>query len=434
MRLSVSHQPVWMVLAAVLCAASIWIYANRVLIPHQLHYAEAHGTTRGNFSDLYPRWVGTRELLLHGQDPYSPEITREAQLGFYGSPQEPDGYGDRNYQQGFYYPVYVALFFAPTVDLPFKTVRTLFFWTMLCLTVATIPLWLRVLHWPASLTMQVSLVIFTLGSLPVMQGLKLGQMSLLVGALVAMALALLAAEHAIGAGVALALATIKPQLLWLLLFWMTLWTLADWRRRYRWLASFLCSMAVLWAASEWYVPHWIVRFWRATYEYRHYTGEMSVMQMLIGTPWSRVFEVLAIVFVIVVCWRARGPAPNTDTFALTLGLVLAITVLVVPTYGPYNQVLLIPAVLILLKDGRTIWRRNAANRILYGITIGLIVWQWISFIALAGLSFVLLPETVERYWAIPFWTVLQIPIGVASLMLIHYYQTTFTAQPTPRPS
>jgi len=39
---------------------------------------------RGNLSDLYPRWLGARELLLHGRDPYSPEITREIQRGYYG--------------------------------------------------------------------------------------------------------------------------------------------------------------------------------------------------------------------------------------------------------------------------------------------------------------------------------------------------------------
>ena len=61
---------------------------------------------------------------------------------------------------------------------------------------------------------------------------------------------------------------IKPQLVWLLLLWLVIWTLADWRRRYRWAASFLFTMAILCAASEWYLPHWISRFWQAIREYR----------------------------------------------------------------------------------------------------------------------------------------------------------------------
>lgn len=421
-------------LAAVLCAAGMWTYVNRVLIPHQVRYAVAHGIPRGNLSDLYPRWLGARELLLHGRDPYSPEITREAQAGFFGRALDPDRPGGRNYQQGFYYPVYVAFGLAPTIHLPFETVRKGFFWVLAGLTVATIPLWLRVLRWSVPLWAQASLVIFTIGSLPVMQGLKLQQMTLLVAALVAIALALLVADCPIAAGIVLALATIKPQLVWLLLLWLMIWSLEDWRRRYRWAVSFLFSMAILCAASEWYLPHWIPRFWQAIREYRSYTGEMSVMDELMGAPWSRALEILAFALLAGACWRNRRQAANSSAFAFTLGLVLAITVLIVPTYGPYNQVLLIPALLIMFKERATIWQRSVANRALCVITVGLVVWPWISSIALAGLSYLLLPEQVERGWAIPFWTVLQTPMAVAALMLVHHYQRTFTAPPGPGPS
>ncbi len=420
----------WLLLA-ILCAVSMWIYASRVLIPYQISDAAAHGRPRGNLSDLYPRWLGARELLLHGRDPYSPEITREAQIGFFGRPLDPDRPGGRNYQQGFYYPVYVAFGLAPTIHLPFEIVRKGFSWCLLGLTVASIPLWLRVLRWPAPLWVQASLVIFTIGSLPVMQGLKLQQMTLLVAGLVAIALALLASDRPIAAGVALALATIKPQLVWLLLLWLMIWTLADWRRRYRWAASFLFTMAILCAASEWYLTHWILRFWQAIREYRSYTGEMSVMDELMGAPWGRALEFLAFALMAGACWRNRRQAANTNAFAFTLSLVLATTVLIVPTYGPYNQVLLIPALLIMLKEGRRIWQGSVANRALSVFTAGLIVWPWIACIALAGLSFVLRPELVERGWAIPFWTVLQIPMAVAALMLVHHYQRTFTAPSGP---
>ncbi len=431
MRPNLPHHPFWLLLAAALCTAGMWIYASRVLIPYQISDAAAHGRPRGNLSDLYPRWLGARELLLHGRDPYSPEITREAQMGFFGRPLDPDRPGGRNYQQGFYYPVYVAFFVAPTIRLPFEIVRKGFFWVLLGLTVASIPLWLRALRWPAPLWVQAGLVVFTIGSLPVMQGLKLQQMTLLVAALVATALALLVAGRPIAAGVALALATIKPQLVWLLLLWLIIWTLADWRRRYHWAASFLLTMAILWAASEWYLPHWISRFWQAIREYRSYTGEMSVMDELMGAPWSRALEFLALALMIGACWRDRRQAANSKAFAGALSLVLATTVLIVPTYGPYNQVLLIPAVLMMLKDGRAIWQGSVANRALCVFTAGLVVWPWIAGIVLAGLSFFLRPELVERGWAIPFWTVLQTPMAVVALMLVHHYQRTFTTAPGP---
>ncbi len=421
MKASTSHKPLRLILAAVLCAAAVWLYASRVLIPYQIAAAAVHGSPRGNLSDLYPRWLGARELLLHGRDPYSAEVTREAQTGFFGRPLEPDRPGERNYQQGFYYPVYVAFYLAPTIHLPFEIVRKGFFWILLGFTVATVPLWVRVVGWSAPLWVQASVVIFTIGSLPVMQGLKLEQMTLLVAGLMAIALALLASDRPTAAGIALALATIKPQLVFLLLFWLTIWTVADWRRRYRWAVSFLLSLAVLCAVSEWYLPHWIPRFWQALHEYRNYTGEMSVMDKLIGPPWSRALELVAFAVMTGACWRERRQAANTNAFAFILALVLATTVLLVPTYGPYNQVLLIPALLIIFEERATIWRRSVASRGLSVIVIGSIFWPWISSIALAGLSFVLAPQTVERGWAVPFWTALEIPMGVTALMLVHYY-------------
>src|SRR6059058_5787983 len=71
-------------LIAVLLAASMLWYVQNLLIPYQRADAAAHGRPRGNLSDLYPRWLGAREFLLHHRNPYSPEVTREIETGYYG--------------------------------------------------------------------------------------------------------------------------------------------------------------------------------------------------------------------------------------------------------------------------------------------------------------------------------------------------------------
>jgi hypothetical protein len=324
----------WKVPLSILCAVGMWTYVARVLIPHQISDAAAHGRPRGNLSDLYPRWLGARELLLHGRDPYSAEVTREIQAGYYGRPLDRSRPEDPHDAQGFAYPVYVVFWLAPTIRLPFTIVQKGYFWTLLVLTSASTLLWLRVLRWSVPTWTQISLLALTLSSLAVMQGLKLEQMSLLVAGLVAIAVALLTRDHAVAAGILLALASMKPQLIWLLLCWLAIWTLADLRRRYRWAASFLATMAILVAASERYLPHWIPRFWQAIREYRNYTGAMSVMDKLISPPWSRALEALAFAAVLGVCWRERRQAANAGSFAFTLSLVLAATILLVPTLQP----------------------------------------------------------------------------------------------------
>jgi hypothetical protein len=427
MRPGISYKPLALVLAAMLGSAGMWIYANRVLIPFQISDAAAHGRPRGNLSDLYPRWVGAKELLLHGRDPYGPEVTREIQAGYYGRPLDPARPNDPSDAQGFAYPVYVVFFLAPTIGLPFVIVKQAFLWILILLTSASVLLWLRVLRWSAAPWTQISLLALTLGSLAVMQGLKLQQMSLLVAGLMAIAITLLVTDYGVAAGILLALATMKPQFVVLLLCWLTVWTMADWRVRYRWAVSFLATMTILMAASEWYLPHWIPRFWHAVREYQRYTGAFSVTDRLIGAPWSWVLEFLALAATIGVCWRERRQAENSAGFAFTLSLVLATSDLLVPTSSPNYQVLLLPALLVLVKERRAIWRSGVAQRALLVLTAGLIFWPWISSTALAGLSFILRRETVEQAWTLPFWTVLQIPLGVTGLMLVHYYQRTNTA-------
>src|SRR5271165_4994865 len=123
-----SNVPVWIVITALIGCAGIWLYAQDVLIPYQKADAKAHGKPRGNLSDLYPRWLGARELLLHGRDPYSAEVRHDIQAGFYGRPLDPARADDPTDLEGFAYPVYVIFYLAPTVKLPFEIVQRGFFW------------------------------------------------------------------------------------------------------------------------------------------------------------------------------------------------------------------------------------------------------------------------------------------------------------------
>src|SRR5215467_6282693 len=128
----------------------MWFYIQHVLIPHQLTQAALNDIPRGNLSDLYPRWLGARELLLHHRNPYSPEITREIQSGYYGRPLDPTRPADPHDEQRFAYPVYVVFLLAPTIGLPFPVVATAFRWLLLLLTAGSALLWLRALRWKVS--------------------------------------------------------------------------------------------------------------------------------------------------------------------------------------------------------------------------------------------------------------------------------------------
>ncbi|HEY6338423.1 MAG TPA: hypothetical protein VIW68_08005, partial [Candidatus Sulfotelmatobacter sp.] len=132
---------------AVIASASTWFYVDRILKAQQVADAAVHKRPRGNLSDLYPRWLGARELLRRGRNPYSDEIKREIQQGYYGRQLDPTRPDDPQDQQGFAYPVYVVFLLAPTVDFPFEHVQIGFRWLLIALATASVLLWLRVLRW-----------------------------------------------------------------------------------------------------------------------------------------------------------------------------------------------------------------------------------------------------------------------------------------------
>jgi hypothetical protein len=145
----------------------------------------------------------------------------------------------------------------------------------------------------------------------------------------------------------------------------------------------------------------------------------------------RVFAVAATVHI---AWKNRRLAEDTPAFAAIVSLALAVTIIVIPSRALYNQVMLLPALLVLLRDRRLIWNRNRMSRVLLSLVAISLWWPWLASIVLACLSFVLPLELVERAWIVPGWTVLSLPVGVVTLMLIHCYQSAFTAPAGPSTS
>jgi hypothetical protein len=416
-----------MLLLSVLCSVGMWTYFSRVLIPYQVSDAAAHGRPRGDISDLYHQWVGARELYLNGRDPYGADVTREIQQGFFGPAFDPSAPGaPRN--QRFAYPVYVTFFLAPVIHLPFAVVRKLFFWGLLVLTAATVPLWVKILRWPLGPLPLITLTICTLGNLVVVQGLNLQQMTLLVAALVAIGIAFLVTGRLAVGGVFLALATIKPQLMWLLMLWLMIWAAVDWRRRYRLPLSFLATLALLAAASEWYLPHWIPRFVEALREYPSYADMSSIPDTLVPAPLGWMARAFLIAGALWIGWKNLRLAEDTDGFATTIAMLLVVTVVVIPNYALYNQAMLLPALFLLLRDRKILWRRSRASRALLSVAGILLAWPWLSACVLALLSFMVPAGTVERGWAIPFWTVLPLPVAVAALLFLLAIRGSFTVQ------
>jgi Glycosyltransferase family 87 len=401
---------------ALLLAGSMWFYFEHILIPYQKADALAHQRPRGNLSDLYPRWLGARELLLHHRDPYSQEITREIQVNYYGRVLDPARPSDPKDEQRFAYPVYVVFLLAPTVRLPFPVVQKGFYWLLGLLTVGSVWLWLRALRWQASLLTSAIFAVMTMGAIAVVQGIKLQQLTMLVSGGMAAAAAALASGWLVLAGTLLALTTVKPQLALPLAGWLIVWSISNWSQRKRLVLSFGITMAVLMIGAEVILPGWIPRFWAAVHEYRRYTAAESFLGMLLTPTLGRIVDLAIVMLIVAICWRSRRSSASDPAFAGVLCMVLAATVVVVPTIALYNQVLLLPGVMLLIHE--RVWASPKTSvRFTASVAAIFLFWPWLTSIALCVATRFVPLATVESSWKTPFLPVLALPL-VTLLLLV----------------
>jgi hypothetical protein len=411
-------------LLALLFAGSMWFYVQRVLVPYQKADAAAHGRPRGNLSDLYPRWLGARELLLHHRNPYSAQVTREIQTGYYGRPLDPDRADDPRFdepkdQQGFAYPVLVVFLLAPTVGLPFPVVQAGFCWLLVILTLASVLLWLQVLRWRPSATVTTILIVLTFGSYAVVQGIKLQQLTLVVSALLAGCAGALVAGYFSLAGFLLALATVKPQLTLPIAGWLILWALSDWRRRQIFFWSFALTAAIFLAASEYVLPGWVGQFRDAVAAYRQYTGGAGSLLDVLATPTLGKILAAVVVFAVAVTgWRVRFALHDSVAFSTMFVLVLVATLVIVPSFAPYNQVLLLPAAFLIAASWKELWGRNRLTRMACGLAVLVVFWPWLAACGLMLASRFLPASSVQRAWAMPLYSSLGIPLVVLGLFAV----------------
>lgn len=324
----------------------------------QLH---AHNRIMGpNYSDLVTRWVGTRAAIA-GLDPYSDDVLPDMLRMYYG--HYPLTASDPNPErQRFDYPANLIVLLMPMAYFSWPTARILFLAITIVLLVAGLRVWMHLYPMRWTQRQVAFAILLTLCSWPVLWGLRLQQPTLLLAGLIFLACFCLSRRRESAAGVLLALTTVKPQIAVLLLAWLLCWTVIH--RAWRLLWSFGMTLAIMLLLTEAVVPHWISR-WRASLVgYGGATDTGPALENLFGHWAGLAFTVLIAGALCLRLWRLRRAAADSPEFAMAIAMVLALTVLVIPTHLTmiYNQVLLFPACLFVIqaapvdRDGRMMRR------------------------------------------------------------------------------
>lgn len=99
-------------------------------------------------------------------------------------------------------------------------------------------------------------------------------------------------------------------------------------------------------------------------------------------------------------------------------MILAATVVVIPMVAPYNQLLLLPAVILVVKHGKRLWNENRLTRSASALAMAVVGWPWVAALALVIVSAFLPRQTVQQAWAVPLFTSLGIPIVVLGMLAL----------------
>jgi hypothetical protein len=115
-------------------------------------------------------------------------------------------------------------------------------------------------------------------------------------------------------------------------------------------------------------------------------------------------------------WRARKTSADSEPFCWITALVLAANLLVIPTIAPYNQLLLQPGIFLLLKTWNNGAQINVPIRVLALFAAACLAWPLVTA---AGLTFFsLFTPAVQRFWEVPLWTSIVIPIPITAALAL----------------
>ena len=359
------------------------------------------GQRLGANTDLFPRWYGTRVWMLEGRSVYDPAVKAGVFAAMYSRPPRRDGPASEldDFAFGFTYPPYVAPLIAPLALLPLPIATTLW----LLIGQASLLAACRLLTWFPGLNSDITaslpmdplrrrgdgdsrlrgndgrqspplhhvergaggegrtnsaarhfrwLVLVAAIWPPALANLIFGQFAVLVLFLLVAVRSLLLRERPLLAGLCLAAAIVKPQLVVLVLplLLVAAWGRPGWRRL--WLGC-LGGVALLLAAGFAVAPDWVAAWGQETAIYARVAAPVSTVGLLLrlapATDWTWIVTLLLQAGVVAaVGWyalrlaRQRSGGALPEVAGLVAPAIIATSLAIPPLYEWNSVLLLIP--------------------------------------------------------------------------------------------
>lgn len=328
-------------------------------------------------NDFLVHWVGTRALLVDGLSPYSDPVARQIQTMAYGRPARP---GEHELRVA--YPLYAGIIFTPFALVSDFTLARALWMTFLFVSLVSLAFFcVRLLDWQPSLWLFLFFILFSLLWYHSVRPLINGNAVILVALFVAGVF--LAMRHGRDelAGILLALTTIKPHLVVLLIAFVWLWAISV--RRWPVVVWTVITLVLLSALAFLFVPDWPLQNLREIIHYPEYNppgtpGEaFKLWWPAAGSRLGWILTVLLGILILGEWLLALGK--NVRWFLWTACLTLVAGQWTGIRTDPGNYIILFPALVLLF----AVWQERWGPRSQWTILIMMFVvffGLWVLFL------------------------------------------------------
>jgi hypothetical protein len=293
------------------------LMAIESVMVYQIYATRFPGT-----ADFFARWYGARELVLRGRNPYDRKIEMEAQEAMFGRQTRPD-----EDQVNFAYPLYTIFLFWPLTLTSYAWAQAIWMVVLQFALIGQSLLLFGLTRWRPPPWLFVITIFWSLFFYSGARAIFLGQFSVLVALSVVTAAWGLLNDKDKLAGAILPLATVKPQMAFLVIPFFLLWALG--LKRWSFLIAFVVSAGILFLGSLFWVPDWPLRFLGNLSSYSDYVGFGSPLENMtarfapgIDHLLNLLLTVMLLVLLLWQWWLALTKGPETFLWGLTWTLLV----------------------------------------------------------------------------------------------------------------
>jgi len=357
-------------------------------------------------NDFLVHYVGTRSFLLEGISPYSDEVAIRIQTAAYGHPAQGD-----EHELRVAYPLYSILLF-----MPFSLIKNYIFARAVWMTTLELALIImafvamNLAGWKPPLWLQGVILLFSLTWYHAIRGVVNGNAVIFIALMLAVIFLLMRDNKDRFAGFLLAITTIKPQIVVLLIPLIIIWSL--YQKRWTLIKWFFGTLAGCILIGIILIPDWILQNIWEILKYPAYNPAGTLAAAL--SEWCPGLEsplkwgILIVLGVLLVYEWWKGRKGSFERFLWVAFLTLTISQWIGIQTDPGNFIILFPAIILILSIWDKRWKEKGT--LIVGSALAMLFFGlWLLFIITLQQSY----QPIQS-------PVMFIPLPAASLLGLYW--------------